>query len=234
MKKSILLSLFLTLAYQPLARALQMPAEPACSASTQEKDVCSTSILALHPTQFTLGMIEIDARAAKLEQKSQTKFDKYMKKHLVPVVIGPNRVFYMTDHHHLSMALYKDGLRTINVTVTHDWSAMSPAQFWSQMEATQQVYLFDDGRGPLSPETLPANILQMTDDVYRSLAWAVIDQTGAIQDSNVLFAKFLWADFFRTRIPVATVQNNFEQAVQTAAQLAQSPAAKGLPGYTGK
>ncbi len=234
MKKSILISLFLALAHQSIARALQMPAEPACRSNTQEKEVCSTSILALHPTQFTLGMIEIDARAAKIEHKSQSKFDKYMKKHLVPVVIGPNRIFYMTDHHHLSMALYKDGLRTINVTVTHDWSSMPPAQFWKQMEATQQVYLFDDGRGPLSPETLPTNILQMTDDVYRSLAWAVIAQTGAIQDSNVLFDKFLWADFFRKRIPIATVQDNFEQAMQIAAQLAQSPAAKGLPGYIGK
>ncbi len=231
--KTLVLGLLLALAYQPCAQALQFQLAPPCGRHASVGEVCSLPILALHPTQFTLGMIEVRARAAQFERKKPAKFAKYMKKHNVPVVIGPDGVFYMTDHHHLSRALYEDGVRTVNAQVTHDWSNLNRAQFWSRMESTKQVYLYEDGRGPLSPSELPNNILQLKNDYYRSLAWAVCSQTQAFKKEKVLFFSFYWANFFRARIPDSLVRNHFEQAVQLGAQLARSPAAKGMPGYRG-
>ena len=233
MKSTIVATALSVLLFQPVVHALEIPPEPSCGANTKVHDVCSTAILNLHPTQFSAGMIEIQDRTEKIENMRQHKFTKFMKKHLVPVVIGPHRVFYMTDHHHLSLALYDAGLRTVNVQVTNDWSNLSTDQFWSQMESAHQVYLYEDGNGPLPPSKLPANVLQLHDDIYRSLAWAVQDQTGAFQKTSILFESFIWANFFRQHIPLSYVQSNFEGAVQQAAQLAQSPAAKGLPGYIG-
>lgn len=232
----ITVSVFILVLFRlPAARAsnpqiLTVPPAPACNAQTKVGDVCSVPILEVHPTQFTLGMIEIESRTAHFEKMTQKKFTIYMKKHLVPTVIGPNRVYYMTDHHHLSLALYDAGVRTIDLKITTDWSKLSQTEFWNHMVAAHFVYLYDNGQGPMSPTELPSNILQMQNDIYRSLAWAVVKK-GAIKETNVLFAKFLWADFFRTRIPAEMIRDNFEEAVQTAADLAKSPAANGLPGY---
>ncbi len=232
MKISLFAAILTALPFQPYAKALEVPAKPPCGVTTKAHDVCSTAILNLHPTQFTVGMIEVDDRTTEVEAMYQFKFTKYMNMHLVPVVIGPNRVLYMTDHHHLSLALYDAGLRTIDVQVTQDWSNLSPAQFWSQMESSRQVYLYKDGQGPLSPNELPSNVLQLNDDIYRSLAWAVQDQ-GGFQKTSTLFQSFIWADFLRTRIVMSNLQNDFEGAVQAGIQIAQSPEAKGLPGYIG-
>jgi len=41
-------------------------------------------------------------------------------------VLGPKKRHYVIDHHHLSLALHKDGLRDVLVTVVLDLSALEP------------------------------------------------------------------------------------------------------------
>ena len=70
----------------------------------------------------------------------------------------------------------------------------------------------------------------MRDDPYRSIAWVVRDN-GGYRDTDELFAEFHWANFFRSRIPLEMVQNDFLKAVEEAMKLASSKDAEKLPGY---
>ncbi len=81
--------------------------------------------------------------------------------------------------------------------------------------------------GHKTPGELPKTVAAMTDDPYRSLAWAV-NSEGGYEDSDVPYADFYWADFFRERIDI----RDFKKATAEGVKLAHSPEAKGLPGYT--
>lgn len=50
-------------------------------------------------------------------------------------------------------------------------------------------------------------------------------------ETDVPFAEFQWADFFRTRVKIESAAGGFERAVAAALKLAGSPKAKNLPGY---
>jgi hypothetical protein len=78
--------------------------------------------------------------------------------------------------------------------------------------------------------TLP--ITGLVDDPYRSLAEQVRIK-GGYAKSDIPFAEFLWADFFRRRIPLGK-RGAITQSVRSAAlMLCASPAAKHLPGWSG-
>jgi hypothetical protein len=71
----------------------------------------------------------------------------------------------------------------------------------------------------------------MTDDPYRSLAWAVRDKGGYGADDAVPYSDFHWADFFRAHIKIGDGKAGFDEAVDEGVKLAQSSAAKDLPGF---
>jgi len=57
-------------------------------------------------------------------------------------------------------------------------------------------------------------------------------KAGAFEKVDVPYTEFKWADFLRSRIPVAAItMSQLDQAIAQAAQLARSPEAEGLPGY---
>lgn len=206
----------------------------ACGRDAQTGDVCSISVLEVHPTQFSVGMMEVKEKASKIEGLDKKELKKFLKKHTIPTVIGPRHEFLMTDHHHLARALFEAGVEEINLEIQSDWSSLSENDFWKKMEAAQLVYLFDEnGQGPLSPSQLPRSADRLRDDIYRSLAWAVQKQTGAYADTNSPYASFLWANFFRQEVARNLVENNFDDAVKLGAELARSFKAKNLPGYIG-
>ena len=157
-----------------------------------------------------------------------------LKKHTIPTVIGPRHQFFMTDHHHLSRALFDAGIGEINLDIQEDWSSLPDATFWQKMDRSHLVYLFDEeGRGPFSPDQLPRDVNHLADDIYRSLAWAVQKQTGAYEDTNSPYGSFLWANYFRTRVSREIVKNDFTRAVNEGASHARSTEARDLPGYLG-
>lgn len=122
----------------------------------------------------------------------------------------------------------------MNLDIQEDWSNLSDAAFWKQMDTSHFVFLFDEeGRGPLSPDQLPRDVGQLADDIYRSLEWAIQKQTGVFEDTNFPYASFLWANFFRTRVSSEIVGNDFSRAVKEGSVLARSPEARDLPGYLG-
>ncbi|MBI3555530.1 MAG: chromosome partitioning protein ParB, partial [Deltaproteobacteria bacterium] len=109
---------------------------------------------------------------------------------------------------------------------------LDKAAFWDKMAKKSWVYPYDEsGRGPRPVSDLPHTVDQMTDDPYRSLAGEV-RSAGGYQKSEVPFTEFIWANFFRTRIPAKELNSDFDQAVKDGVKLAHTSAAKALPGYT--
>jgi hypothetical protein len=87
------------------------------------------------------------------------------------------------------------------------------------------------GEGPRKAIYLPKDIRGLADDPYRSLAWFV-RKAGAFENSERNFAEFKWANFFRAKeLLDRDGLVGMPQALIKAVALAQTPAAKHLPGF---
>jgi hypothetical protein len=191
-------------------------------------------VLDLKPTQFAVGMLEVDKKIEIVRAYGKKKIRWYVEKHPVPIVISPHGERYLVDHHHFLIVCYHVGIKKVNVRVVDDLSRskMSYSQFWKWMCKTHNVYLFCPfGEGPRNALYLPRDIRGLADDPYRSVAWFV-RKSGAFEHSDRNFAEFKWANFFRShRLLDRLGLRCFPQAMVKAVALAQSPAAKRLPGF---
>src|SRR4051795_2772235 len=90
-------------------------------ANTREPLLKPIPILSLRPTQMTVGMREVkEKRKRWREHKSKKKQAELLGKHMIPVVLGPDKRHYVVDHHHLARALHDEGVKDILVTVVAD------------------------------------------------------------------------------------------------------------------
>jgi hypothetical protein len=69
-------------------------------------------------------MREVEEKRKRLRQQKPQKIGSFIGRHMIPVVLGPKKRHYVIDHHHLSLALHKEGLRDVLVTVVLDLSAL--------------------------------------------------------------------------------------------------------------
>ena len=201
-----------------------------------KKKLNSLKITDLRPTQFVLGMKEIEAKVQKIRALAQNPkaLKKYCAEHTIPVVLGPRGQCYLIDHHHFARACWETGVQDFQYRVIKDLSALSEKKFWNEMNHRGWFYLHDQfGLGPHSPASLPVDIRGLADDPYRSLAWALRDQ-GFIAKVNVPFFEFQWAAFFRLNLDIRVYsKSDFKEAIFQAKKLAKSPEARGIPGFVG-
>ena len=227
---------FIALASAATLALLSCPgyARTACNASSRTGALCSCKILELRPTQFAVGMGAVKAKEAELATKSRPGLRAYQTKHPELVVKGPGGSLFITDHHHLALALANIRVETTYCQVVADYSNFDPGSFWTKMAAQHWVYLYDEnGRGPESPAALPRTVEGLKDDPYRSLAAAVRDSGGFAKVSTP-FAEFEWANYFRaSRISKSDIQDDFKKSVKEASLLASKREACSLPGYSG-
>ena len=83
-----------------------------CAAPSKTNDLCSCKVLELHPTQFAVGMIEVQSKETELASKAGPNLSAYQQKHPEPVVKGPGNALFITDHHHLALAMADRGIET--------------------------------------------------------------------------------------------------------------------------
>jgi hypothetical protein len=220
-----------------------------CDISSKTGDICLCGLSELHPTQAAVGMMEVRIRAEKLRQKKQGRseeaFLKYLEKHdrIEPVVVGPSGVLYITDHHHLARALREIGVVVTYCRVLDNMSNSSPEKFWKSLQDRNEIHL-EDGQGKIiTPAELPTTIDALQDDPFRSLAGAVREACGFKKQSesasSTNYLEFEWADYLRanwakTDIPIASINENFDSATKAALDLATQKEAAALPGYTGR
>jgi hypothetical protein len=180
-------------------------------------------------------MKEIEFKVKRIRGFDKKELMEYCNEHKIPVVIGPKQELYMIDHHHFARACWETGVDLYTLKLVKDLSHKSEEDFWNFMIQKEWVYLNDQfGMGPHSPYALPVDIRCLADDPYRSLVWEILD-VGAIQKEEIPFFEFKWAAFFRFNLDVRLhSKSNFRNAIKLARKLAQSEAAKGLPGYTAR
>jgi len=109
----------------------------------------------LKPTQNAVGMDEGNAKVANIKEKSDSALEDHLLPRAVPVIIGNDAQYYLIDHHHLSISLWRaKGDMDIPAMVTRNWSSIEGKHFWKTMAANNWVYPFDAmGAGPNNPNT---------------------------------------------------------------------------------
>jgi hypothetical protein len=186
----------------------------------------------LHPTQITVGKAEV-----ALKRKEWSKLGKKARlaaldSHWFPAIHGPNDMFYIVDHHHFGLALIEEGVKNVWLMVLKDMSWLEPKVFWNVMNHHQWAHPYDSVGVLRDFNAIPKHLEYLQDDPYRSVAGEVRCAGGYAKDATP-FSEFLWADFFRSRISLEKIENDFHKAVAKATQLARSQEASYLPGWSG-
>ncbi|GAA7764956.1 MULTISPECIES: ParB-like protein [Cupriavidus] len=187
----------------------------------------------LHPTQLTVGMIEVQDKKTHLASLKPKDQQAFMEAHPIPAVEGPGGKLYITDHHHLGRAALEAGLTSGFFMVEADLSSSAPGDFWGEMDKNQWVHPLDENGVRHCYTLIPSHLEKLIDDPYRSLAGYVRD-AGGYQKTPTAFAEFVWADFFRRHIAVEDLKADFQAAVKCAKVLAASKWASSLPGFQAK
>jgi len=186
----------------------------------------------LRPTQITVGMREVKEKRKRWREQSGKKGADFLGKHMIPVVLGPKDRHYVIDHHHLARALHEEGVQDVDVTVVANLSKLEPDAFWFVLDNLNLMHPFDDKGVRRSHTDIPKSVSELIDDPFRSLA-GELRRAGGFAKDTTPFSEFLWADFLRRRIKRKAVEDNFNQAVEKALQLAKTPDANYLPGWCG-
>jgi hypothetical protein len=201
--------------------------------NVREPRIHPIPILDLRPTQMTVGMREVkEKRKRWREEGSIQKQAEVLGKHMIPVVRGPDKRYYVVDHHHLARALHDEGVKDILVTVIGDLRMVEKDAFWGVMDNKRWVYPYDVKGERRHFKDLPKSIEDLKDDPFRSLA-GELRRAGGFAKDTTPFSEFLWADFLRRRISKKLVEDNFAKAVEKGLSLAKSKDAIYLPGWCG-
>jgi hypothetical protein len=190
----------------------------------------ATPISDLRPTQITVGMREVQAKRKSWKERNREDYDSFLAAHMVPAIIGPEGLRYLIDHHHLALALHKEGVERVFVSVVADLSKVDPDFFWNMMDFHGWTHPFDAKGRRRDYDALPKSVDKLKDDPYRSLAGELRNLGGFAKDSKP-FSEFVWADFLRRRIDSKALDSDFEAALADALDLARSPEANYLPGW---
>ena len=186
----------------------------------------------LRPTQISVGLAEVEAKRAEWRALKRKEREQRLASHWFPCVLGPRGRAYIVDHHHLGLALQREGVDRCFGVVLQDYAWLDAATFWRTMEFHQWVHPFDEQGVRRTMDEIPKRLGDLRDDPYRSLVGFVRGAGGFSKDATP-YAEFLWADFFRSRLPLVRVMDERETALADALALAVSPVARYLPGWTG-
>src|SRR5437660_12727700 len=144
-------------------------------AHTREPILQPVPILSLRPTQMTVGMKEVKEKRKRLreywkEHKSKKKQGEYLGRHMIPVVLGPDKRHYVVDHHHLARTLHDEGVKDILVTIIADLTMVDRDAFWGVLDNHRWVYPYDAKGERRQFRDIPKTVKDLKDDPFRSLA----------------------------------------------------------------
>jgi hypothetical protein len=198
----------------------------------REPRLHSVAIADLRPTQITVGLREVAEKRAEWRAHAAGSQADFLGRHLIPVVLGPKKRNYLTDHHHLARALYDEGVAEVAVTVVADLSALEPSAFWVYLDNRAWMHLYDANGERQDHKKLPKHVEGLVDDPFRSLAGALRRAGGYAKDTTP-FSEFLWADFLRRRVKHKLAETDPDGALKAALRLSKTPDAAYLPGWCG-
>ncbi|MGI3902684.1 MAG: ParB-like protein [Janthinobacterium lividum] len=194
--------------------------------------IVRTRLDKLRPTQMTVGLAEVEQKRRDWGEVAKDDRDRFLENHAFPAVRGPGTRFFITDHHHLGRALLEEDVETVFVSFTRDLSNLALDEFWVVLDHLQLAHPYDaDGvRQPFTD--MPRKLPKLADDPYRSLS-AEVRRAGGYAKETAPFSEFLWADYFRRRIPATLLSETPKAALAQALDLSHRPEAEHLPGWSG-
>ncbi len=194
--------------------------------------IIRTRLDKLRPTQMTVGYAEVKQKRRDWGKVAKGDRDTFLADHAFPAIQGPGDRFFITDHHHLGRALLEEEVETVCVSVSRNLSVLVPDEFWVVLDHLQLVHPYD-AEGVRQPfDHMPRKLPKLVDDPYRSLS-AEVRRAGGYAKDTAPFSEFLWADFFRRRVPATLLAESFKAALSQALDLAHRPEAEHLPGWSG-
>jgi hypothetical protein len=196
----------------------------------REPVLSPTPILNLRPTQMTLGMREVIAKRKAWRAFDPEKLEAFLGSHMVPVILGPGKEPYLTDHHHLARALHDNGVKSVFTTVIADLHQLDEDAFWTVLDFRAWTHPYDGKGRRRAYAELPRTVAGLKDDPFRSLAGELRHLGGFAKDSTP-FSEFLWADFLRRRIKIKAVKKDFKASLADALELSKTKEADYLPGW---
>lgn len=201
-------------------------------ANKREPILTPVPILSLRPTQMTVGMREVNEKRKRWRAHKSKKRAELLGRHMIPVVVGPDKRNYVIDHHHLARALHEEGEKDVLVSIVADLSMVDKGAFWVVLDNHRWVYPYDARGERRDYGKLPKDVTGLKNDPFRSLA-GELRRAGGFAKDTTPFSEFLWADFLRRRMSRRTVENDFAKAIEQALSLGKSKDAIYLPGWCG-
>ena len=186
----------------------------------------------LHPTQITVGQREVALKRKEWATLGKKSRIAALSSHWFPAISGPENKYYVVDHHHFGLALLEEDVKTVSVMLLKDLSWLDPSKFWSVMDHHQWVHPYDSDGVRRDFHAVPLHLTHLHDDPYRSLA-GELRRAGGFAKDVTPFSEFLWADFFRNKIHIGLIEQDFDKALVRAKRIARTQDARYLPGWCG-
>jgi len=171
----------------------------------------------LCPTQMTVGYDEVAFKRRNWGALTSEEKRCFIYEHPFPAVLGPRRVYYILDGHHLGRALLEDGVDEVFVSPIENLSHLDHAEFWRVTAQRHLIYPFALGRRR-SFADMPRSLRELHDDPFRSLT-ARIHRACQYEKDSLPFAEFKSADFLRGYISMAALKAYPERVFQYARTL---------------
>jgi autotransporter-associated beta strand protein len=179
----------------------------------------------IRPTQMNEGFFEIGRKTAGWDLLSPAQLQAALPTNIEPVVIGPGGVLYLTDGHHtftsLLNSIYGPSNPSVYVDVIANYSNLTTAQFWTQMQASNFLLPINNGVpqtvDPTTGAPIPTSLQGLTNDPYRGLEYGILKQkdavlfptaaniTGVVGSSKPgldkvtgFYSDFIWANAYRS------------------------------------
>jgi hypothetical protein len=195
----------------------------------------------IRPTQFTVGVDAIIAKAKRLreifkEVNGSYKLRTHLQNKAAPAILGPDKKYYIVDHHHLARAIMRaiPSYNQYYVYLEKDYSNLDQDQFYQKMIKNGHVYLYKFGQGPHPITSLPGKLSLLQNDNYRSLA-LFLRETDAFKKTPVSFSEFSWANYLRDKIKIKRDSKGkiSLKTISKAFSICRDKKASHLPGYIG-
>ncbi len=186
----------------------------------------------LRPTQISVGFREVAQKRKELAKLKPKERQEKMCEQLFPVVKGLEGKYFILDHHHEALAMLKEGAKRIQAGLVEDLSHLSEHEFWTYLDHLSWIHVYDAKGRKRTARDIPLRVEGMVDDPYRSFAGDVRN-AGGFSKPPEPFQEFLWANFFRVRVPAKPLKRDWDKAVLNALDLARSKEAQHIPGWCG-
>lgn len=133
-------------------------------------------------------------------------------------VIGPQGIAYLTDGHHTFTSFLEtpDGGPNVRVRVRvqANFSDMTQAAFWAEMEKQQMTWLRDTADKPITPQQLPASVglKNFANDPYRAVLYFARDVGYEQRPENATFLEFYWGKWLRVNPAIDLASYNLKDS----------------------